>query len=300
MNIWGKVLAFLIILSGGGAFVLSTQLLDFRHSWVKQVEANTKRLAEVRLATANKRRELAQLQADYERLMLGWDIVIQNNVTAAVPAADSLQLSIGPPQISESKDKDGNTVLPLVYAFKPDAAGKYVYVGEFRAERLAVGNSTFKATLSLPDDPDLMQPGQNWRIRTRIPASDKLSFLEFSRRFLLLEEDTIAKENELKELTDVVAPKIESNLANREDMVRGSAALQGQRGKLPDVLIDGQLPTLTMLEEARNAVMAQADLIRHQLNRAVTEFEKLNSENSQAARKLSPPKPDASPSVTKR
>jgi len=278
MNIWGKVLAFLIILLGAGAFILTTQLLDFRHSWVKQVETNAKRLSDVRATTAAKRRELAQLQAEYERLMLGWD-TIQSNVTAAVPAPDTVQLTIGPPQIVETKDKDGQPVLPIIHAFKPDATGKYVYVGEFRAERLAVGNSSFKSTLPLPDDATYMQPGQNWRIRTRIPMADKLNFIEFSRRFLLLQEHTLAKADELKSLTDDVAPKIETNLSYRETHVGES-----------------QLPTLAALEEARNAILAEADSLRHQLHTAVTTFAKLNGQNGQALSQF----PKTSPTVSKR
>lgn len=299
MNIWGKVLAFLIILTGFGAFILTTQLLDFRNSWVKLYEVNKKRLVEVKANTVAKRRELAELQANYERLMLGWDTIIPNR-QANVIAPDTLQINIGPPEVAEGKDKDGKPVMPVIHAFKPDAAGKYVYVGEFRAEKLAVGNSTFKATIALPDDANLMQAGQNWRIRTRIPVGDKLNFIEFSRRFHLLEEHALAKADELKSLNDEVAPKIETNLTNREDIVRGNPALVPQREKLPAVLVDGQLPTLVKLEEARNALIAEADDLRHKLHTAVTEFDRLQSQNSQAATQFPKASTPETPAVSKR
>jgi hypothetical protein len=305
MNIWGKVLAFLIILLGGGAFILTTQLLDFRSSWVKQFETNKKRLIDVRANTVAKRRELAELQANYERLMYGWDS-IHINRQVGVPAPDTLQVSIGPPEINESKDKEGKAVMPVVYAFKPDPAGpmgKYIYVGEFRAEKLAVGNSTFKATMALPDDANLMQAGQNWRIRTRIPSSDMLDFNEFARRFHLLEEHTLAKTDEFKSLNDDVAPNIAKNLDNRMNQVRGYEAYKAERGRLPDVLIDGQLPTLATMEESRNALIAEADELRHKLHTAVTEFSRLQAENGQAANQFpkgTVPGNVAQPAVSKR
>ncbi|MDB5387934.1 MAG: hypothetical protein JWM11_3580 [Planctomycetaceae bacterium] len=299
MNIWGKVLAFLIILLGGGAFVLTTQLLDFRNSWVKQYETNKKRLIEVKATTQAKRKELAELEANYELLMLSWD-KIHENKQAAVLAPDTVQIAIGPSDIMEGKDKEGKAVMPVIHAFKPDAAGKYVYVGEFRAEKLAVGNSTFKATISLPDDANYIQAGANWRIRTRVPVSDEQTFVDFSRRFLILQESTIAKTNELKILTDDVAPKIAMNLANRENQVKGNVALEAQRGKLPNVLIDGQLPTLAAMEESRNALIAEADDLRHRLHTAVTEFERLQSENGRAANDFLKGTTPPAPAVSKR
>lgn len=299
MNIWGKVLAFMIILLGVGAFILSTQLLDYRSSWIKQYEANRKRLTDVRASVATKKRELAELQASYERMMLGWEVVLPNRV-AVVRGPDTLQINIGPGDVLESKDKENNAVMPVVYAFKPGADGKPVYVGEFRAEKLAVGSSVFKATMSLPDDASVMQPGQNWRIRRQIPSAHKLNFGDFARKFHLLEEHTLAKSDELKNLNDEVAPRIAANLENRENQVRGDGALKGQRGRLPNVLIDGQLPTLATLEESRNAMIAEADDLRHKLHTAVTEFGRVQTENGQAANQSRKSKPADKPAVSQR
>ena len=38
MNIWGKVLIFFIIILGGTAFVLTTQMLDYRQSWMNSMQ----------------------------------------------------------------------------------------------------------------------------------------------------------------------------------------------------------------------------------------------------------------------
>ena len=44
--------------------------------------------------------------------------------------------------------------------------------------------------------------------------------------------------------------------------------------------------TLVREEEARNAALAQSDLLRHQLNSTVEEFEKLTGGNVKAALEL--------------
>ena len=63
MHISGKVLAFFVILLGGAAFVLTTQLLDFRTSWLKQVDTNQKTLVSAKATTVAKRKELDALLA---------------------------------------------------------------------------------------------------------------------------------------------------------------------------------------------------------------------------------------------
>ena len=284
MNIWGKVLAFLVILLGGGAFVLTTQLLDLRQSWMKLVATNSKALVEAKAATIAKRQELAKLQAEYDRMMLGWDTYI-NNVTAGVDAAQgTLGLTVGPPQVAEGKDKDGKPVQPVVYAFQPGAGGKYEYVGEFRAERVAVGNSTFKPNWRVrPADAAMLKPGPNWRVRTRIPKSHKLKFDQMSLAFADADERFTNSTNELAKSRDEFAKKIKQALANRENELQGFESYEGDRGKVEDELIDGVLATLVREEEARNTALAQADALRHELNSTIEKFEKLKGINSKAA-----------------
>ncbi len=287
MNIWGKVFAFFIILLGGGAFVLTTQLLDYRQSWMKVVETNRKALTEAKKATIEKSQELKKLQAEYDRLVLGWDIYINNLTASGDPAQGTLNLTVGPPQLNEGKDKDGKPVLPVIYAFQPGANGKYEYVGEFRAERLAAGNSTFKANWRMrPTDGAMWKVGPNWRIRTRIPISDKLKFDQMSIAFSDADERFTNSTNDLARSRDEFAKKIKVALSNRENELQGFAAYEGDRGKLEDEMIDGVLATLVREEEARNTALSQADALRHELNSTVEKFEKLKSSNSKAATEL--------------
>ena len=287
MNIWGKVFAFLVILLGGGAFVLTTQLLDYRQSWMKQVATNRKALVEAQQATIFKHQELAKLQADYDRMMLGWDTYV-NNVTAGGDAAQgSLTLTVGPPLLNEGKDKAGKPVQPVIYAFQPVANNKYEYVGEFRAERIAAGNSTFKANWRMrPADAAMWKPGQNWRIRTRIPMSNKLKFDQMSLAFSDADERFVSSTNELTRSRDEFAKKIKVALSSRENELQGFEAYVGDRGKLEDELIDGVLATLVREEEARNTALAQADALRHELNSTLEKFEKVNGGNHKAATEL--------------
>ena len=287
MNIWGKVFIFFIILLGGAAFVLTTQLLDFRQSWLRQVDKNAKELVAANELTLTKQKELANLQSELDRLMLGWDTYV-NNVTSSGDAAQGvLNLTVGPPQLAERMDKDKKPILPVIYAFQPNAAGKYEYVGEFRAERLAAGNSTFRANWRIrPADSAMWKLGANWRVRTRILASDKVKFDQFSLAFSDGDERLNNSMNELQRSRDEFAKKIKLALANRENELQGFKDYEGDRGKLEDEAIDGVLATLVREEEARNAALAQSDLLRHQLNSTVEEFEKLTGGNVKAASEL--------------
>ncbi len=297
MNIWGKVFAFFIILLGGGAFVLTTQLLDYRQSWMKLVAANQKALVQAKSDTVAKRKELDTLRAEYDRMMLGWDTYFNNLQAGGDPATGTLGLGIGPPLLNEGKDKDGKPVMPVVYAFQPGANGKYEYVGEFRAERIAAGNSNFKANWHVrPADSAMWKLGPNWRIRTRIPMSHKLKFDQMSLAFSDADERLTNATNDLARSRDEFAKKIKIALENRENELKGFAAYNADRGKIDDELIDGVLATLVREEEARNAAIAEADALRHELHSTVEKFEKLNGTNHKAAASL---RGDATPETAK-
>ncbi len=288
MNIWGKVAAFLVILLGGVAFILLSQLLDFRHSWQKQVDANQVALVKAKAVTAEKRKELAGLLAEYDRIMLGWDTYINNATASGDPATGTMNLNVGPPLLTETKDKDGKPVLPVIYAFQPSADGKsFEYVGEFRAERLAAANSTFKANWRIrPTDAAMWKLGPNWRIRTRIPTPDKLKFDQLSLMFSDIDERLNYNTNELQRTRDEFAKKIKQALANRENELQGFEAYQGDRGKIDDEMIDGVLATLVKEEETRNAALAKADQLRHDLHHTVEQFDEINGINTKAAANL--------------
>lgn len=301
MHISGKIAAFLVILLGGTAFVLTTQLLDFRQSWLKQVDANQKTLVTAVQTTATKRKELAKLQAEYDRLMLGWDTYFGPVQAAGDPATGTLNLNIGTPLLNEKKDKDGKPVLPLVYAFQPSADGKsFEYVGEFRVEQLAAGRSALKANWRIrPADSAMWKLGANWRIRTRIPSSDKHQFDQFSLMFSDADERINANTNELQRTRDEFSKKIKLALANRENELKGFEAYEADRGKIEDELIDGVLATMVKEEEARNAALLEADQLRHELNKTVEGFEKLNGDNTKAAAGLPQGEPAAPKTAAK-
>ncbi len=297
MHISGKILAFFVIVLGGVAFVLTSQMLDFRHSWQKQVDANQKILDKAKADTADKRKELARQLAEYDRVMLGWDTYINNATASGDPATGTLNLNVGPPLLTETKDKDGKPVLPMIYAFQPSADGKsFEYVGEFRAERLAAANSTFKANWRIrPSDSAMWKLGANWRIRTRIPIPDKLKFDQMSLMFSDADERLNYHTNELQRTREEFAKKIKQALANRENELKGFEAYQGDRGKIDDEMIDGVLATMVKEEETRNAALTKADQLRHDLHRTVEQFDKINGINTKAAASL----PKGEPAVPK-
>lgn len=306
MNIWGKVAAFLVILLGGAAFVLTTQLLDFRQSWMKQVDANQKTLVGAKETTITKRKELAKLNAEYDQLMLGWSAdgpfpYLTPVQATGDPATGTLNLNVGTPQLAETKDKDGKPVMPMVYAFQPSADGKsFEYVGEFRVEQLAAGRAALKANWRIrPADSAMWKLGPNWRIRTRIPNSDKLQFDQFSLMFSDVDERLNANTNELQRTRDEFSKKIKQALANRENELKGFEAYEPERGKIEDELIDGVLATMVKEEEARNAALVEADQLRHELNKTVDGFNKIHGNNTKAAAGLPHGEPAAPKTAAK-
>jgi len=89
-------------------------------------------------------------------------------------------------------------------------------------------------------------------------------------------------------------------LANRENELQGFKAYADDRGKLDDELIDGVLATLVREEEARNAAISEADALRHELNRTIEQFERLQGINNKAAAELRGDAPPATAKVSQK
>ena len=141
--------------------------------------------------------------------------------------------------------------------------------------------------------------GANWRIRTRIPSSDKLKFDLTALLFTDVDERLATNSNELQRTRDEFAVKIKQALANRETELKGFEAYQGERGKIDDELIDGVLATMIKEEEARNAALAKADQLRHDLHQTVEQFDQINGINHKGAAGLPQGEPVAPTTAAK-
>lgn len=290
----GIFLGVFAILLGLGAFYLSARFLDTRHAWLQQIEKGDKTLTTTEATVVKLRQDLALANADYDRVMLQWD-TWREPITAQVDAANqSITVNVGPELIKPQQTTEGQPAPTLIYAFQPGANGVYEYVGEFIPTRVAAGSSTLKANWRVRA-PDIAgwRAGNNWRLRTRIPQSEKHKFDHLAALFVTQDQLLASRQDDLQRLEQGLTPKIDQLLANREGEIGGFADWEEDRGKLPDEAIDGVLKSLVKEEELRNKALAEATRLRHELLDTIEAYEKFTDINRKATATTTPAAPAA-------
>jgi len=284
----GIFLGVLIILLGLGAFYLTARFLDTRHAWLKRLEKGDQDLVALQDSLTKLRSDLDNANAEYDRVMLGWDFW-REPVTVQVDGANqSITVNAGPEFLTQLAHEN-KPATPLIYAFQPGANGEFEFVGEFLPTRIAAGNSTLKANWKLrPNEIASWRPGNGWRLRTRIPLAEKVRLDLLGVQFTTQDQLLAARTADLAQLEQKLTPSIETLLSNREGELLGFENLEDSRGKLPDEAIDGVIKSLVKEEEARNAALAEADRLRHDLLDAIELYERIHAANQKATAAAKP------------
>jgi hypothetical protein len=170
------------------------------------------------------------------------------------------------------------------YAFQIDANGASTYVGSFNALEVAKNESGLKATFPVRAEDVPTWNGQNFRLRTGIPAA-------FVKRIADLQTELVNRDELLK--------KQEKNLATQGELV---AAARDQRDTRVAELLGGGAGITTGLvtdinqsDDARNASLQRVDDLRRKIFDAKARVKGLIQENNNLAASLpgQPPKQQA-------
>ena len=283
MSVLGKVLNWMVVPLAIAAIILTSQSVDIHHQWMRKVAERDKIIKDNADKIAARRADLAQVQAEYDRTMLGWGQYWTDVTGNNFNAAGQIVLGIGPPDLND-KDPQGNPMTPVVFAFQELADGTYDFVGEFKAGRLGAGQSTFQPTWRVrPDETKTWRAGPNWRLRSLIPDAEKARFTDLEVQLIIADEFLEAKKRDL-ERQDEVVKLAEDQLNLRKGEIEGFADLQGKN--LPPEIIQGVLAALVEEEEARNAALEGADDLRRELRKSNLAFDQIRALNLRLTRSL--------------
>jgi hypothetical protein len=275
MHIVGKILILMLALCAVFGFIFGARLVNTRANYMKQLQdakVSDEKTAE-KLAKA--RQDFEDARALYDREMLRWNHYYQvkgvyDAVNNAIVANAGTTLGIQPKT--------------EFYAFQIDANGASTYVGSFNALEVAKNESGLKATFPVRAEDVPTWNGQNFRLRTGIPAA-------FVKRIADLQTELVNRDELLK--------KQEKNLATQGELV---AAARDQRDTRVAELLGGGAGITTGLvtdinqsDDARNASLQRVDDLRRKIFDAKARVKGLIQENNNLAASLpgQPPKQQA-------
>jgi hypothetical protein len=276
MHVSGKIFAFLTVLCGIGALVMSSKAIQVRTRWMEVVQ---KREAEVKKndeEIAAREAKLNLTTAELRRTLLPWDRY-WSPVPAAVanPATGELQANIG-----TSAGVKENMQL---HAFAKLADGSFLYAGPFQVKRVNEATCNLEPDWRYRDNEGANWPRGEWRFRTVVPAQYPLRFTQFESEFIRADQLFAERTNELTR-QQTLLQMAQEHLALRIGEINGFDDLKGRT--LPPEMIDGYLTTLVSDEEARNTLLVEVDALRHQLLDTNDQIRSLLEENSQLQQAL--------------
>lgn len=295
MHILGKILLGLTLILAGVAIWFTTNTLKVRNEWMKTIAAKRaayeKTVPEVDL----KEQELFATRSQYDLLLQQWAPMIGANVAITPNGNDGIVMNgIGP--------ASGIRQNQIVHVFGPGDAGGSNYVGPFKVTVVEASRSAAVAAWPLRD-----VEKNNWnrtfifgndcRVYGSVPTNAPETLLRYSQVLLAKDELLAAK----ADLRDARAKEVEiasEHLSYREVELHGDPSLQGDRGILPDHMIDGQVKAIEALDEKRNLTALEVDQIRHRLKVMADEVQALRDRTRQLVASLPDGSGDAAKPVT--
>lgn len=294
MHTLGKVLSGFVMIMAFVAVFFTTKVLAIRTSWMSNVEAKAAAyeasVPKVELA----RQQLLEAESRFKQVLHGWAPLLGANVQVApnpgTPGQIILGMSVG------LRQPDGNLPAQVVHVFSPTgAAGESIYVGPFRVVQVGNGQSSAEAAWPLRDSdkanwPQPFQLGQ-CRVYGSTPSSGPENVLAYSQ-LMIKRDELLAATTQLRDVRNQEVQVANEHLEYRNNELHGDPALEGDKGLLPDYLIDGLVSAIEAADETRNMTATEVDKLRHRLKLAHDEVQELTKKNRELVKSLPQPDPN--------
>lgn len=276
MHILGKILLGLTLILAGVAIWSTSQTLQVRNEWLKSIatkrDAYEKSIPDV----GRTERELFATRSQYDLLMQLWAPMIGANVGIAPNGNDGIVLNgIGP--------ASGIRIGQIIHVFGPAQDGGSNYVGPFKVSVVEAGRSAAVAAWPLRASETANWNrtfifGNDCRVYGSVPTNAPETLLRYSQ-VLLAKDELLAAKTDLRDTRAREVDIANEHLNYREIELHGDPSLAGDRGVLPDHMIDGQVKAIEILDEKRNVTELEVDQIRHNLKLMFDEVQSLRDRN---------------------
>lgn len=283
MHVLGKILLGLTLILAGVAIWSTSRTLQVRNAWMKSIEAKRDAYEKSIPDVGKTERELFATRSQYDLLMQMWAPLIGQNVAIVPNGNDGIVLNgIGP----ATGIRNGQ----IIHIFGAAQDGGSNYVGPFKVTVVDPGRSAAVAAwpLRTSETANWNQAylyGDKCRVYGSVPTNAPETLLRYSQ-VLLAKDELLAAKRDLRDTRGREVEIANEHLNYRDIELHGDATLEGDRGVLPDHMIDGQVKAIEILDEKRNVTVLEVDEIRHNLKRMYDEVQSLRDRNRQLVASL--------------
>ena len=283
MHILGKILLGLTLILAGVAIWSTSRTLQVRNEWMKTIA--TKRAAYEKTVPEVGRveQELFSTRSQFDLLMQQWAPMIGANVGITPNGNDGIVLNGVGPASGIRQDQ-------IIHVFSPGAGNGSSYIGPFKVTVVEAGRSAAVAAWPLRE-----VEKNNWnrtfifgndcRVYGAVPTNAPETLLRYSQ-VLLAKDELLAAKSDLRDTRSKEVEIATEHLNFRTVELHGDPSLQGDRGVLPDHMIDGQVNAIEVLDEKRNVKELEVAAIRHQLKLMADEVQAIRDRNRQLVASL--------------
>jgi hypothetical protein len=281
MNVWGKVLAFLVILAAAGSTFLTAKLVQVRNSWTKKSQSFVADFQTTDKSLKDLQSQFVKLRNTIETAVRDWGYTWAADTQFASQQEGRLQIVAGTGQgIAEKMTLHG-------FELQPD--GSSIYRGPFIVATAQADRSMVVPTWRVrPVDVATWKPGQ-WRWRSGAPTAYADRFDDQLVAFAKGDE-TFGDRRAAVAIQDRLIAESDRQLKLRVAELVGGQELP-QDEALSAEFREGLVKPIEDTEDRRNAVLLEIADLRQQVRSAKAAVEKLQAENLQLVQRL--PQPQA-------
>jgi hypothetical protein len=286
MHVLGKILLGLTLILAGVATWATANTLKVRNEWMKSIttkrEAYEKTIPDVGKAE----NELFATRAEYDLLLQMWAPLIGSDVAIQPNASNGeygiILNGIGPATGIRSGQ--------IIHVFGASQQGGTNYVGPFKVNVVDPGRSGAVAAWPLRQSETANWNreflfGNQCRVYGSVPANAPENLMRYAQ-VLLGKDELLAAKTDLRDARAKEVEIANEHLNYRDIELHGDPSLAGDRGLLPDHMIDGQVKAIEALDEQRNLTVLEVDKIRHRLKLMHDEVQALRDRNRQLVASL--------------
>jgi hypothetical protein len=279
MNVWGKVLAFLVIVAALLSTYFTSKLITVRNSWTKKSQDFVKNYETASKQASDLREQEIRLTSSIETALRGWGRTFGADTQIANANDGRLQIVAGSNQFVTDNQ--------VLYGFELQQDGSTIYRGPFQVTTVQADRSALQPTWRVrPEDVATWQGGQ-WRWRGHIPtaAIDRFDaqVLAFAKG-----EETLGDRRAALAIQDRLIAEAQRQLKLRVAELVGGEELP-QDPALSAEFREGLTKPIQQTEQERNAVLLQIAELRQQVRTTRDAVQRLQAENLALTQRLPQP-----------
>ena len=279
MNVWGKVLAFLVVISAILASIFTAKLVQVRNSWTAKSVASKNKFHDLQPKIAALETQIDSLKNEIFRSKDLWGNFWPVVQTGVNPADGTVKVNIG--------SDVGIRPNLMLYGFEINPDGTSIYRGSFLPVDIQNAESTLKPNWRVSANEARTWTAGNWRWRNLVPPGYQENFDKQLTAVLKLEETLNDRQRTLKGQQDLLN-EANAKLKLREaELVGGEGLAQGKT--VDPEYREGLVAATAQAEEERNQTLLKLDVLRRTVREVQEEIERLLGENVELTNRLPQP-----------